>query len=82
VYDADALAVMSEAYVRLGRQTLATDARRVLELNYPQHPYLKGEWPSERSWWRKLTPFGADKRSYYGDGLRAAATTPELGAHS
>ncbi len=81
VYDADALAVMSEAYVRLGRETLASDARRVLELNYPAHPYLKGEWPSERSWWRKLTPFGADKRSYYGDGLRADNSPPALGAH-
>ncbi len=66
-YTADALAVMSEAYARLQQESLAVDARRVLELNFPDHPYLQGSWPSERSWWRKLTPVGSDKRSYYGD---------------
>jgi len=80
VYDSDALAVMSEAYERLGQPTLATDARRVLELNYPGHPYLHGDWPAQRSWWRKLTPFGSDKRIYYGD-LSASASPPALGGH-
>ncbi len=67
IYSADALAVLSESYARLQQDTLARDARRVLETNFPDHPYLRGNWPSERSWWRKLTPFGSDQRSYYGD---------------
>lgn len=80
LYDSDALAVMSEAYARLGQDTLASDARRVLELNYPDHPYLRGSWPSERPWWRKLTPFGSDKRHYYGD-MRADIAQPLLDSH-
>lgn len=77
IYDADALAVMSEAYARLGQQGLASDARRVLELNYPAHPYLRGDWPTERSWWRKLSPIGSDKRHYYGD-MSAGTGIPAL----
>ncbi len=80
MYDSDALAVMSEAYARLGQDTLAADARRVLETNYPDHPYLRGEWPADRSWWRKLTPFGSDKRHYHGD-MRAEAGVPALENH-
>lgn len=38
---ADALAIMVQAYTKLGMMDLATDARRVLELNYPKHPSLK-----------------------------------------
>ena len=79
-YDADALAVMSEAYERLGQDALAKDARRVLELNYPDHPYLRGNWPAERSWWRKLSPVGSDHNSYYGD-QRADANTPRMEGH-
>mgnify|MGYP002351786700 CR=1 FL=1 len=81
IYDADALAVMSEAYHRLGQETLSADARRVLELNYPDHPYLRGKWPAERSWWRKLTPFGTDARSYHGDNLRADVQHESVGGH-
>lgn len=80
IYGADALAVMSEAYARLGQDVLAADSRRVLELNYPDHPYLRGDWPAERSWWRKLTPFGSDARVYYGDS-RAEASAPALEHH-
>lgn len=54
---ADALAVMMLSYGRLGQEKLAGDARRVLELNYPQHPALKGDdWPDYRSNWWKLVP--------------------------
>lgn len=53
----DALAVMTEAYARLGQEKLSSDARRVLELNYPEHPYLKGEYPPKRSTWKRLVPF-------------------------
>ena len=81
IYTSDALAVMSEAYQRLGQDTLAVDARRVLELNYPDHPYLRGDWPAERAWWRKLSPFGSDKRSYHADDLRADAALPALERH-
>ncbi|MCX7557548.1 outer membrane protein assembly factor BamD [Xanthomonadaceae bacterium JHOS43] len=81
IYDADALAVMSEAYARLGQDTLAGDARRVLELNYPEHPYLHGDWPAGRSWWRKLSPIGSDKRIYYGDNLRAQVPGEALDQH-
>ena len=81
LYDSDARAVMSEAYARLGQDTLASDSRRVLELNYPDHPYLHGDWPNQRSWWRKLTPFGSDKRAYHGD-LRADTASPQPEIHA
>lgn len=38
---ADALAIMMQAYDKLGMQTLAADARKVLKLNYPNHKALK-----------------------------------------
>ena len=60
-YQNDALAVMAEAYRRLGQDTLANDARRVLEKNDPQHPYLSGDWPKGRAWWRKLLPIGSEQ---------------------
>jgi outer membrane protein assembly factor BamD len=53
----DALAVMMLSYAQLGQEKLSGDARRVLELNYPQHPALKGDdWPDYRSNWWKLVP--------------------------
>lgn len=58
-HEGDALALMAEAYTRLGQQDLASDARRVLEQNYPQHPYLSGDWPEEKGVLRKLNPFGS-----------------------
>ena len=61
-FQGDALAVLSESYTQLGQKQLATDARRVLELNNPQHPYLRGDWPNDRSWLRKLWPFGGDQQ--------------------
>lgn len=54
----DALAILAESYKQLGEEKLSTDTRRVLELNYPEHPYLTGAWPSKVSFWRKLVPFG------------------------
>lgn len=56
-YQGDALAVMGESYTRLGETKLAEDARRVLEKNDPQHPWLKGNWPKPKSLWRQLLPF-------------------------
>nr|WP_306673564.1 outer membrane protein assembly factor BamD [Tahibacter caeni] len=53
----DALAIMSEAYAKLGQEKLSADARRVLELNYPEHLYLKGQYPPKRHAWKRLIPF-------------------------
>ena len=54
---ADALAIMAESYRRLGRTQLGDEAAAVLKLNYPEHPYLAGEWPAKRSAWKQLNPF-------------------------
>ncbi len=56
--NADALAVMAFSYGRLGEDKLADDARRILQLNFPEHPYLSGGWPEEKSLWRRILPFG------------------------
>lgn len=57
----DAVAVLAEAYTRLGNETLATDARRVLELNEPDHPWLEGDWPRYPWLIRKLNPFAGER---------------------
>ncbi len=57
----DAIAALAEAYTKLGNKTLADDARRVLELNDPQHPWLAGKWPDYPGNWRKLNPFASEK---------------------
>ena len=59
-YDGDAVALMAISYTKLGQKTLADDARRVLEKNYPNHPYLTGNWPKKEGVLRKLNPFGGD----------------------
>ena len=60
-YQDDAVAVLAGAYTALGNDALATDARRVLELNAPAHPYLTGEWPDYPWTIRKLNPFASEK---------------------
>lgn len=57
----DAIAVLAEAYTQLGNEALAADARRVLELNDPQHPWLAGKWPDYPWMVRRLNPFGGEK---------------------
>jgi outer membrane protein assembly factor BamD len=57
----DAVALLAEAYTRLGNQALADDARRVLELNQPDHPWLAGNWPKYPWMIRKLNPFAGEK---------------------
>lgn len=52
----DALAIMVDSYRKLGQDKLATDAESVLKLNYPDHPFFRGDWPSYRSNWWKLIP--------------------------
>ena len=56
-YDGDALALMAESYTRLGNTKLAADAKRVLQQNYPQHPWLSGRWPRGRGLVNRLNPF-------------------------
>ena len=60
-YQHDAVAVIAEAHTRLGNETLAADARRVLELNAPQHAWLRGDnWPDYPWAIRKLNPFAGE----------------------
>lgn len=59
-YQNDAIAVLGEAYTKLGNQQLADDARRVLTLNDPQHPWLAGDWPKYPWNIRKLNPFAGE----------------------
>lgn len=56
-FDGDALALMAESYTRLGDTKLAADAKRVLQQNYPQHPWLSGRWPRDRGVLKRLNPF-------------------------
>ncbi|HSM11466.1 MAG TPA: outer membrane protein assembly factor BamD [Lysobacter sp.] len=57
----DAVATLAAAYTGLGNETLAADARRVLQQNAPNHPYLTGDWPDYPSNLRKLNPFAGEK---------------------
>lgn len=55
----DALALMVESYQAMGEQDLAEDTRRVLEMNHPNHPFLRGESMGRgKPFWRKMIPFG------------------------
>ena len=65
-YQYDAVAVLAESYTRAGNQTLAADARRVLELNAPGHPWLQGDWPNYPWMIRKLNPFAGEKSATTG----------------
>jgi len=53
----DALAIMTISYKSLGQDKLAGDTERVLKLNYPEHPYLSGNWPPNSHWWSRMVPF-------------------------
>jgi outer membrane protein assembly factor BamD len=56
----DAVAALAEAYTRMGNQALAADAKRVLQQNDPNHPWLRGDWPHYPSKLRTLNPFAGD----------------------
>jgi len=59
-FDGDAVALMAVSYAALGQEELAADARRVLELNYPDHAYLTGNrWPEKDGYFSKINPFGS-----------------------
>ena len=54
----DALAILARSYLALDQKTQAEQARKVLALNYPDHPYLTDpKWPRAPSTLRKLVPF-------------------------
>ncbi len=67
LYQNDAVALMVEAYTKLGNKTLADDARRVLQQNAPQHPYLSGDWPNYPWNLRKLNPLAGEKSALDND---------------
>ncbi len=52
----DALAAMARAYTALDMPELAADAKRVLELNDPDHPYLTGK-EDKKSFFSRLWVF-------------------------
>jgi outer membrane protein assembly factor BamD len=57
----DAVAVLAEAYTKMGNTVLAADAKRVLQQNDPSHPWLQGDWPDYPSKLRTLNPFAQEK---------------------
>jgi outer membrane protein assembly factor BamD len=61
-YQNDAVALLGEAYTRLGNTVLAADAKRVLEQNDPQHPWLAGRWPKDPNMLKRLNPFTGESR--------------------
>ena len=66
-YQNDAVATLAVAYTGLGNETLADDAKRVLQQNDPNHPYLSGNWPDYPSNLRKLNPFAGEKSALDND---------------
>lgn len=63
----EAVAVLAAAYTGLGNETLAADARRVLQLNAPDHPYLAGDWPKYPWNIRKINPFAGERSAIDND---------------
>jgi len=54
----DALAILTRSYLAVDQKALAEQTRKVLALNYPNHPYLTDpKWPHGPSIWRKMIPF-------------------------
>jgi len=49
----EALFILMRSYDALGMAQLRDDAKRVMEKNYPQSPYLAGRTPgSDKPWWQ------------------------------
>lgn len=59
-YQNDAVALLAESYTRMGNATLAADARRVLQQNDPQHPWLAGNWPKGKGIIARLNPLNGN----------------------
>lgn len=51
-----ALAVLAQAYEQLELEDLSSDTVRVLEMNYPDHPYVTGR-SEKQGWLERLWPF-------------------------
>jgi outer membrane protein assembly factor BamD len=66
-YQNDAVATLAAAYTGLGNTALADDAKRVLQQNDPNHPYLRGKWPDYPSNLRKLNPLAGEKSALDND---------------
>jgi len=66
-YQNDAVALLAASYANLGNDTLAADARRVLEQNEPDHPSLTGKWPNEPWKIRRLNPFASERTAIDND---------------
>ena len=53
-----ALAILARSYIALDQKPQAEHARKVLALNYPDHPYQTDpKWPHAPSTLRKMVPF-------------------------
>ena len=52
--------LLAESYTRMGNATLAADARRVLQQNDPQHPWLAGDWPKGKGIIARLNPLNGN----------------------
>ena len=48
--------------IRRVAEEAGADARRVLEQNDPQHPWLAGHWPKHPSVLKRLNPFTGESR--------------------
>ncbi len=61
-YEGDALALMARAYSALGQETLAADAQRVLDQNYPNHESkTDSNWPGE-GFFSRMIPFYDERK--------------------
>lgn len=59
-YQNDAVALLAESYTRMGNPALAADAKRVLQQNDPQHPWLAGRWPKGKGIIARLNPLNGN----------------------
>ena len=68
-FENDGIAIMGEAYTRLGNTALADSARQQLQQKAPQHPWLKGDgsWPDYPSNFRKLNPLARERSALDND---------------
>jgi len=66
-FQSDAIAVLGEAYTRLGNTGLADSARQELQKTDAKHPWLAGDWPDYPSNFRKLNPFASEKSAIDND---------------
>ena len=54
----DALAILARSYLAMDQKEQSDKVRKVLALNYPDHPYLDDpKWPHPPSTLRKMVPF-------------------------